>query len=249
MKALILAAGYAMRLYPLTQDKPKALLPIGGKLMLDYLMDEIQTVPEIDGCVLVTNHRFADQFRIWADSRSDRVPCEILDDGTDSNETRLGAIGDIAYTLDKTGLDDDLLIVASDNLFTFPLSDFVNDWKRHGCDCIAVQEMESIEERRRFAIAELDEDMRVLSIVEKPQDPQGDVAVYALYLYRRDTLPLFRDYLAEGNPADSPGNFPVWLCKRREMRAYRFEGECVDIGTLESYRAVCEQYEKEARNV
>ena len=238
-----------MRLYPLTKDRPKALLPIGGRLMLDYVMDGIQTIPEIDGCVLVTNHRFAGQFQDWADGRRDRVPCRIVDDGTDSNENRLGAIGDIVYTVEKAALDDDLLILASDNLFDFPLVDFVNDWKKHGCDCVAVQEMENVEERRRFAIATLDSDMRILSIVEKPKDPPGKMAAYALYLYRRDTLPLFRAYLDGGNPPDSPGNFPVWLCQRKEMRAYRFEGECVDIGTLESYRAVCEQYEKKARNV
>lgn len=245
MKAIVLAAGYAMRLYPLTKDLPKALLEIGGRHMLDYLMDEIASVPEIDEVILVTNSRFYKQFCDWAAGRNNPgLSVCVLDDGTDTNENRLGAIGDLQFALDQTGIDDDALVAAADNLFTFRLNDFVESFRESGKDTLLAQAMGDTEELKRFAIATLDESGRVLGLVEKPQNPPTDIAVYALYLYRRDTLPLVRQYIGEGNNCDAPGHFPEWLYKRREVRAYLFEGACVDIGTPDAYAAACAEYEK-----
>ena len=246
MKAIILAAGYATRLYPLTKDMPKALLPIAGKAMLDYLFDEITSIHRIDEAVIVSNHRFAAQFEAWAQNAAEKYPAlniRVLDDGTTGNDNRLGAIGDMQYAVTHADIDDDVLVAASDNLFSFRLADFVEDYASHGFDTILAQPMEDYETRKRFAIATLDSQNRVLSLVEKPQEPQSDIAVYGLYIYRRDTVPLIAQYLREGNNPDAPGHFPEWLFRRKEVRAYLFTGSCVDIGTVESYHAVCAEYE------
>ena len=245
MKAIILAAGYATRMYPLTKDKPKALLPIGGKVMLDYLMDEIATIREIDTVYIVTNSRFAGQFSAWAQeaaARHPRLALDVLDDGTDSNENRLGAVGDMRFVLDHRPVDDDLLVAASDNFFTFPLKDMVDDFKARGRDTLLGQHLGWVEDLKRFAVATLDENARVTALVEKPQQPPTDIGIYALYLYKRETVPLIYTYLEEGNPPDAPGHFPEWLYKRKEVGVYLFEGECVDIGTPQAYKEICERF-------
>jgi len=243
MKAIILAAGYATRLYPLTKDKPKALLDIGGRKMLDYLMDNIVSMGCVDEAVIITNHRFAGQFEDWAAKRGEYgIKITVIDDMTTDNDNRLGAIGDIQYAIDKAGIDDDVLIAASDNFFTFGLDGLMNEYIRHGCDTIMARRLDSIEDCRRFAIALLDDEGRVTDLEEKPQNPKSDLGVFALYIYRRDTLPMIREYLNDGNNPDSPGHFPAWLYKRREVRAYVFDGECVDIGTHEAYEEICRKY-------
>lgn len=245
MKAIVLAAGYATRLYPLTKDRPKALLPIGGRAMLDYLMDQIATIAQIDTAYVVSNHRFAAQFEAWAreaSGRYARLRIEVLDDGTDSNQTRLGALGDVRFALDARKIDDDVLVAASDDFITFPLADFVRDFDRHGYDTLLGAHIASLEDLRRFAVATLDADGFVSSLVEKPEDPASDIAIYALYLYRRDTLPLLRQYLDEGNPPDAPGHFPEWLYRRRKVRVYLFQGECIDIGTPQAYEEICARF-------
>lgn len=247
MKAIVLAAGYAMRLYPLTKDRPKALLPIGGRAMMDYLIDQIAEISEIDEVFLVSNHRFATQFRQWAEAAPavwPRLTFHVLDDGTDSNETRLGAVGDIQFALEQGEIDQDVLIAASDNFFTFSLDEFVDTFRRFACDTILGKHLgEGSPDLKRFAVAQIDASGRVTSLVEKPQQPQSDIAVYALYLYRQDTLPLIRQYLAEGNNPDAPGHFPEWLYPRKRVQLHLFEGECVDIGTHEAYQEICKQME------
>ncbi len=245
MKAIILAAGYATRMYPLTKDRPKALLPIGKKAMLDYLMDEIATIDEIGTVYIVTNSRFSSQFSAWAKKaagRYSRLKLDVLDDGTDSNENRLGAVGDIRFVLDNRHVDDDLLVVASDNFFTFPLRRMVDDFHAHGRDTLLGQHIGWVEDLKRFAVATLDARNRVTALVEKPQKPETDVAIYALYLYKRDTVPLIYRYLDEGNAPDAPGHFPEWLYRRQEVGVYLFEGECIDIGTPQAYKEVCERF-------
>ena len=243
MKAIILAAGYATRLYPLTINTPKALLPIAGKPMLNYLMDEVATVPEIDEACIITNHRFVRNFEEWAEkTRYDGMKITVIDDGTTDNDNRLGAVGDILYTIEHAGLDDDLLVAASDDFFTFPLNDFVEAFRETGKDTLLGARISDVNLLRRFAVAELSDERRVLSLVEKPSEPKSDVGIYALYLYRRDTLPLIKRYIDEGNNKDAPGHLPEWLCGFRDLRVYLFEGECIDIGTVESYRDVCERF-------
>ena len=245
MKSLILAAGYATRLYPLTLNTPKALLNIGGRPMLDYLVEEIATLPGMTEAHIVSNHRFITQFEDWAEGAKDRYPglkFFVWDDGTTSNDDRLGAVGDIRFVIEKAGLDDDLLVAASDNFFTFRLIDFAADFHRTGCDTLLCARINDLKTLQSFGVATLGAFNRVLALVEKPKLPPSDVGVYALYLYRRDTLPLFQQYLDEGNSKDAPGHFPEWLCTRRDVRAYLFDGECIDIGSPEAYEAVNRRY-------
>lgn len=244
MKAIILAAGYATRLYPLTKDIPKGLLEVGGKAIIDHLIEKITVNPSLDEIHVVTNHRFADQFRVWADEAAKRfgnVKIAVWDDMSTANENRLGAIGDTQFVIDKANIDDDLLIAASDNLLDAPLNDFFEDFSEHGRDLLLAGRLEDVNERKRFAVLELDNG-RIVGLTEKPEHPASDVVAYAVYLYRRETVKRIREYLEAGGNPDAPGHFPEWLHTKEEMRACIYRGNCVDIGTVESYRNTCAEW-------
>ena len=251
MKAIILAAGYATRLYPLTLNMPKALLPVGKLPMMDYLMRGIAGIEGMTEVHIVSNHKFADQFEEWkrqaeAEGRYPGLSFMVWDDGTVSNEDRRGAVGDMQFVIERAKLDDDVLVAASDNFFTFPLSAFVDEFRAQGRDMLLAGEINDLETLRRFAVATLAEDGRVLSLREKPQDPESNIGIYALYVYHRETLPRVKEYLDGGNVPDSPGRLPEWLCRQgHELGAYVFDGEFIDIGTPESYREICEKFGKE----
>ena len=228
MKALILAAGYATRLRPLTDDVPKMLLPLAERPMLDYLVDRLREVDDVDEIHLVTNSRFADAFRDWAPE-----DVTVHDDGTTSNEDRLGAIGDIAFAIERGGLEgEDLLIVAGDNLIGYSLAEFVDFWRGKDGSAIAVRDLGDRELLKQYGVVELDDDDRVVGLEEKPSEPKSDLAATAAYLYRAEHLARLPAYLAEGNPPDAPGNFMVWLHTRERVYGYRVEGEWHDIGDL-----------------
>ena len=205
MKALILAAGYATRLRPLTDSIAKPLLPVGGTPMVVWIIDRIAET-SADEVHLVTNARFAADFERWAGDRGVRVH----NDGTTSNDDRLGAIGDI----DFVGLDDDLLAIASDNLFDYSLADYEAYWRSKNGSCIAVYDVGDRELAKKYGIVDVDEDDRVTNFVEKPEDPPTTLCATATYLYRRDDVARIRTYLDEGNPPDQPGNYVAWLHRR-----------------------------------
>lgn len=251
MIALVLAAGYATRLYPLTLNTPKPLLTVGPKTMIDYIVDEIETIRDVNKIVVVTNHRFAGHFDEWAQKRLSEdagngisLPIEIIDDGTTDDSNKLGAIGDIQFVIDKLSIDEDLMIIAGDNLFTYKLSDMYDFFKTNGKDTLVAIHVESVEQLRKLAVANLDEDGKVLSLAEKPKEPKSHTAIYATYMYLKETLPMIRQYLDEGNTPDAPGNFPSWLYTRKDVLAYRAPGICIDIGTPENYKDVCENYKE-----
>jgi glucose-1-phosphate thymidylyltransferase len=228
MKALILAAGYATRLSPLTDSIPKMLLPVAERPLLDYLVDRLRDVDELEELHLVTNARFAGAFLDWA---PDDVT--VHDDGTTSNEDRLGAIGDIAFAIEHAGLEgDDLLIVAGDNLIGYSLADFADFWRAKDGSAIAVRELPDRELLKQYGVVELDADERVIGLEEKPAEPKGSLAATASYLYTGDHLAQLGRYLAEGNPPDAPGNFTAWLHTREPVYGYRASGEWYDIGDL-----------------
>ncbi len=235
MIAMLLVAGYATRLYPLTRDVPKALLPIAGRPMLDYIADQIDTLSAIRRTIVVSNSKYAAAFRAWAAGRTGGAPITVLDDGTTENGARLGAVGDMAFGIEAAGIDDDLLVIAGDNLFDFQLADAVDFFHARQEDTILVGPLPVGEDARRFAVVQLNADGRVTDLVEKPDTPRGDHIAYAVYLYRRDTLPLIRAYLDQGNKPDAPGHFPEWLFHRQPLSAYLFQGTCIDIGTPEMY--------------
>jgi glucose-1-phosphate thymidylyltransferase len=221
MKALILAAGYATRLRPLTDSIPKQLLPVGGRPMVDWILERIAET-SADEVHLVTNARFAVDFERWADGKD----VEVHNDGTTSNEDRLGAIGDIRFV----GLDDDLLVVAGDNLFDDSLAAYESYWRTRGGSSVAVLDVGDRELAKQYGVVDVDEDDRITDFLEKPADPPTTLCATATYLYTREHARLVATYLDEGNPPDQPGNFVAWLHKREPVYAYRFRGEWYDVG-------------------
>jgi glucose-1-phosphate thymidylyltransferase len=224
VKALILAAGYATRLRPLTDSIAKPLLPVGGRPMVDWILDRIRET-SADEVHLVTNARFAADFERWAEDKG----VHVHNDGTTSNEDRLGAIGDI----DFVGLDDDLLAIASDNLFDYSLADYEAYWRSKGGSCVAVHDVGDRELAKKYGIVDVDADDRITNFVEKPENPPTTLCATATYLYKRDDAARVKAYLAEGNAPDQPGNFVAWLHARAPVYAYRFPGEWYDIGDRE----------------
>jgi glucose-1-phosphate thymidylyltransferase len=223
VKALILAAGYATRLRPLTDTIPKQLLPVGDRPMVDWILDRL-TETSATEIHLVTNARFAPDFERWADGKDVRVH----NDGTTSNEDRLGAIGDIAFV--GVGDDDDLLVVAGDNLFDYSLAELEAYWRARDGSCVAVHDVGDRELAKKYGIVEVDDDDRIVGFLEKPQNPPSTLSATATYLYTREHAALVRTYLDEGNPPDQPGNYVAWLHTRAPVYAYRFAGEWYDIG-------------------
>ncbi len=244
MKAIILAAGYATRLYPLTINKPKALLTINEKPIINYIVEQINTIDVVDEIYVVTNHKFIDSFADWQNEIESRAKITVLDDGTTSEQDRKGAIGDIAFVIEKMNINDELLVVAGDNFFTYPLKNYYDFYKQKDKDCVCVKVWNDEKTLRNFGIALLDQNNKVLDIEEKPENPKSNTVVFAMYLYQKDTIPLFEKYLSQGNNPDAPGNFPAWLYKQKEVYAYTFKGECYDIGTPESYQEVQALFQK-----
>jgi glucose-1-phosphate thymidylyltransferase len=230
MKAIILAAGYATRLRPLTDTIAKPLLPVGGRPMLDWILDRIDDADDVDEIHVVTNGHYAASFEAWRPS--DRVT--IHDDGTTTNEDRLGAIGDIRLVIERARIDDDLLVIAGDNLFDFSLGDFIDFWRSKGeASAVALYDVGDLELVKQLGVADLDADDRVTRFVEKPDHPTSTLAATASYIYHRNHLPLIERYLAEGNSPDQPGRLVAWLHEHVPVYGYRFEGEWFDIGDKE----------------
>jgi glucose-1-phosphate thymidylyltransferase len=221
VKALILAAGYATRLRPLTDDFPKGLLPVGGRPIVDWIVDNIRGAG-VEDIQLVTNARFAPLFEEWSDGVT------ILDDGTSTNETRLGAIGDIQFA----ALDDDALVIAGDNLFDYELADLLEFQRSRDGSAVAVHDVGSKELAKKYGVIDVDADGRIVDFAEKPEEPASTLVATATYLYTRAHLQLVDAYLAEGNPPDQPGHFVAWLHRREPVYAYRFDGGWYDVGDL-----------------
>ncbi len=238
MKGLVLAAGYATRLYPLTKNQPKPLLEVAGETILDYIVEKMDRVDAIDEIIIVTNDKFAGHFEQWAKEAEYSKEFTVVNDGTTTNENRLGAIGDIQFVIDELDLDDDLMVVAGDNLFDFELTDFATYFERVGTDIITAYPEEDEAQRKRAGIVELDEESRVLSFEEKPKQPKSLFAVPAFYLYQKETLEEFQKYLDAGYNADAPGHFIPYLLEKKPVYAFQFQGQRYDIGTLESYERV-----------
>jgi glucose-1-phosphate thymidylyltransferase len=230
VKALVLAAGYATRLYPLTIDRPKALLEVGGKPMLDHVLERLEAMG-VDETIVVTNAKFTPQFEEWA---RDKRRVTIVNDGTTSNDDRLGAIGDIGFVLDDLGLDDDLVVVAGDNLFGEDVSGFAEYGQEVGAPVLAVHDVGDLTRMHEYNQIEVDDERRIVFFEEKPEQARTTLAGVALYFYPRHTLPLVRQYLAEGNNPDQPGRLVEWLYPRTSVYTWTLPGEWYDIGSAET---------------
>ncbi len=243
MKALILAAGYATRLYPLTISKPKPLLPIKGKPIINYTMDQLEKVPEVDEVYVVTNHRFYKNFTAWASAYSDKKKITVINDKTLTNEERLGAIGDIELVIKKTDIKDDLLIVAGDNLFAFNLLDFIAFSKKYAPSCnVALHDINSLEEAKKFGIVTVDKTNRILQFVEKPAKPASTLVAICVYYFPKEKLSIVSEYLQQSKHSDAPGNYISWLVKRENVYGFTFNEEWYDIGDKHTYESIKDTY-------
>ena len=246
MKAIILAAGYATRLYPLTKDFPKPLLQVGGKTILDHLVDQMEGIPALDQIVLITNSRFQPAFERWRAARPNNHRIHVLDDGTTRNDDRLGALGDLRLALERTDLQDDLLVSAADNILEFSLADFAATFQAHPAPYICVHWLNDAERCRRTGIAVLDDVNRVVEFAEKPRHPKTQWAVPPLYLFPPSTLRRLAEYLEAGGSPDAPGHFLEWLCHVEPVFAWKIPGTILDIGTPQSLEAARKLYKSHA---
>lgn len=242
MDCILLAAGYATRLYPLTENMPKALLQMGSKTILDHVMDKLEEIPEINRVFIVTNHRFAAQFSDWARGYAGAKPVKVLDDGTTSNDNRLGAIGDMKYVIDRENITEDIFVLASDNIFRFSLKDMVKMYHDTGCDLISAHYVEDKKTLQTMGVVELGPGNKVIGFEEKPLEPKSHYGAPPFYFYRKETLPLIEEYLDKGNNPDAPGHFIPWLIHRTAVYAYTFNDMIIDIGTPDNYREAQELF-------
>ena len=239
MKCLILAAGYATRLYPLTENFPKPLLEVGSKTILDWLVDDIDGAGLVDGFIIISNHKFADHFRQWAVGKSQAI--EVVDDGTSTNETRLGAVCDIKFAIDKLHLNEDLVVIAGDNVLDFSLQRFVHYAAEKRTSCV-MRYFEPSEERlRKCGVLQLEGDL-IKNMEEKPSEPKSHWCCPPFYYYTREDAARIPRAIAEGCGTDAPGSFIAWLCTKTKVPAMEMPGSRYDIGNLESYRAVQNEY-------
>lgn len=235
MKNIVIAAGYATRLYPLTENFPKPLLKIGDDTILGRLIADIDTIDEIDEHIIVSNHKFADIFRQWASATELRRPVSIVDDGTMTNETRLGAVRDLLLAMEECSVDDDMLVVAADNILDFSLRGFVDYFHAKDTSLIMCHNEPELYRLQRTGVIAVDSHWRVLEMQEKPLQPVSHWAVPPFYLYKHSDLPLIRDCMLHGCGSDAPGNLAHYLCDKTTVHAWPMPGKRFDIGSLDSY--------------
>ena len=240
MKCIILAAGYATRLYPLTENFPKPLLEVKGKTILDHLIEDIETSGLIDEYIVVSNHKFFEIFKSWADESKYNI--KVIDDGSTTNDNRLGAVKDIKFAIDSLNIDDDCFVIAGDNLLDFSLTKFLDYAKSKKSSCVMRYELDDITKLRRTGVLELDSNDKVLSMEEKPENPKSNYACPPFYYYLSKDLKLINEALEEGCPFDAPGSLISWMCKKVDVHAFLMPGSRYDIGNLESYEEIKKNY-------
>ena len=240
MKCLILAAGYATRLYPLTENFPKPLLQVGKKTILDWLIDDIDTSGCVDEYIIISNHKFACHFEKFAKSKMQKIT--VLDDGTSSNETRLGAVKDIQFAIESLKIDDDLLVIAGDNVLDFSLTEFIKYSRSKGTSCIMRYFEPEKSKLLKSGVVTIDEEDRVLDMTEKSLTPATNWCCPPFYYYTRKDTSLVRIGIERGCGVDAPGSYAAWLSKQTNVHAMQMPGNRYDIGNLESYEKVKSEY-------
>lgn len=240
MKCLILAAGYATRMYPLTENFPKPLLKVQGRTILDWLIEDIDSLGVVDEYVVISNHKFAHHFDNWAKDRPQNIT--VVDDGTESNETRLGAVRDIQFAIDSCNLDGDMLVIAGDNLLNFSLTKFMKYALEKKTSCI-MRYYEGVKEKlSRSGVATIDENDKILDMEEKPAEPKSNWCCPPFYYYTREDARLVKKGIEAGCGVDAPGSYIAWLCKQTVVHAMEMPGSRYDIGNLESYEKAQTDY-------
>ena len=239
MKNIVIAAGYATRLYPLTENFPKPLLKIGERSILDRILDDVDGIEDIDEHIIVTNHKFAEIFNNWVSERKQKPgtkPIRIIDDGTTDNENRLGAVKDLLLAIDEFDINDDIMVLAADNVLDFSFQGFVNFFKQKNTSVIMCYHEPELYKLQRTGVIAVDDDMKVLEMQEKPEHPVSNWAVPPFYIYKKNDLPLIRDCLNHGCGFDAPGNLAHYLVNATTIHAWIMPGSRYDIGSLDSYK-------------
>lgn len=244
MKNIVIAAGYATRLGELTKNFPKPLLQIGQSTILGRMLDDIDRIPQIDEHIIITNHKFAPIFQEWAARQTYTKPVTIVDDGTETNDTRLGAVCDLLYAIDQLHITDDMLVVAADNLLFFSFQEFVDFALQKNTSCIMCHEQPSIEKLQRTGVIVVDDAMRVLNMEEKPQQPKSHWAVPPFYIYLKKDLDLVKQSVANGCGKDAPGNLAHYMVEHTVMHAWPMSAGRFDIGSLDTYHEACQKFGK-----
>jgi glucose-1-phosphate thymidylyltransferase len=237
MKIVILAAGYATRLYPLTLTRPKSLLPVAGKPMIDHVLDNLAPIGGIDRVYIVTNAKFADHFQRWAeDYRAKKVPLDftIVNDRSTDESNKLGAIGDLHLVITREKIEDDIIVVAGDNLFSQSLEPFGQFCREKNAPVVAVYDVGNLEDIKKYNSITIDSTGRITYFEEKPKKPASTITGIALYFYPRVAVPCIREYIAEGNNPDQPGRLVQWLYPRMPVYTWQVPGLWYDIGSKES---------------
>ena len=237
MKIIILAAGYATRLYPLTLTQPKPLLPVAGKPMVDHVLDNLAPISGIDRVYIVTNAKFADHFQRWADdyrAKKAKLDFTIVNDGSTDDSNKLGAIGDLHLVIAREKLDDDIIVVAGDNLFSKSLEDFGRVAREKKAPVLAVYDVGDLEEVKKYNSISVDQSGRIEFFEEKAKQPKRTLTGIALYYYPKATIPLIKQYIAEGNNPDQPGRLVQGLYPRTPVYTWRVPGLWFDVGSKES---------------
>lgn len=240
MKCLILAAGYATRLYPLTENYPKPLLNVKDKTILDWLVDDIDGAGLVDEFIIISNHRFTHHFTDWAKGKKQRIT--VVDDGTSTNETRLGAVKDIQFTIDKLELNDDMLVIAGDNVLDFSLQRFARYALEKKTSCIMRYYEPTYEKLLKCGVVTIDENDRVLHMTEKSPTPETHWCCPPFYYYTREDARLVQSGINAGCGTDAPGSYIAWLCTQTTVHAMEMPGQRYDIGNLTSYKEVQNTY-------
>ena len=238
MTSIILAAGYATRMYPLTLNYPKPLLEVGGKKIIDWLIEDLEKAG-VERTVVVSNHKFISQFQAWAEGRENTI---VLDDGSEDNDHRLGAVKDIEFAIEKANIDDDIVVLAGDNVLNFSLSSFIDYGRKKKTSCIMRHEEKDENKLRKTGVIEINEDELVLNMEEKPKEPKSNWAVPPFYYYTKEDKDLIKEGIASGCGTDAPGSFVSWLVKTRPVHAYRMIGERFDVGSIEGYEKIKKEY-------
>lgn len=235
MKNIIIAAGYATRLYPLTENFPKPLLKIGEKTILGRMLDDIDPIEDIDVHIIVTNHKFAPIFEEWLSGTNYQKPIRVVDDGTTDNEHRLGAVRDLLLAIHQCAVDDDIMVLAADNILDFSFQGFVDFFKEKKSSVIMFYHEPSLKRLQRTGVIAIDDNMRVLQMQEKPSEPVSEWAVPPFYIYSRADMPLIQDCMNHGCGFDAPGNLAHYLVDVTTIHAWKMPGSRYDIGSLDSY--------------
>ncbi len=242
MKNIVIAAGYATRLGELTKNFPKPLLKIGESTILGRMLDDIDGIPEIDEHIIITNHKFAPIFEDWKAAQNYTKPVTIVDDGTETNETRLGAVCDLLYAMEKLQIDDDMLVVAADNLLFFSFQEFVDFAEEKGTSCIMCHEQPELAKLQRTGVVELDAEMKVQGMEEKPQVPKSHWAVPPFYIYKKRDLDVVRHSVENGCGKDAPGNLAHYMVEHTVMHAWKMSAGRFDIGSLDTYEEAVRRF-------